>query len=474
MIISGIIAVCIVIVLIMGKGYEKELLSKREKKGGLPRFLLSGGLFAYDRIRKLAPEKGEMLQMERALLITRAEKRQKAAETAGLSLLVIFFGSILCFFMAFEAGRKEKVTTVARPAFGEDLSEKYLVRGLSDTEEVSVSISGRVPEGNGMEAVFDQEYEALLPVILADNADFSHVETALVFQKESARGLRVLYRSSVPELISSYGNVYTEELPEQGADVKIFITLTYAEESREYILPVHIEKKAERELSEKERLEQLLAEMDRDSLGEESLLLPEAFEDQAIQFEEKETSPYAALALAVLFALCLFLLPGERLKARMKRRDEELRRSYPNLLSKLGTLISAGMSTYSAWMRVVKDYEDGLKEGRRKPEFAYEEMKITSYEIRSGTAEDQAYAAYGKRCGLHTYIKFGNMLGQNIRQGISGLTEALREEMSKALEERKNEALRLGEVAGTRLLFPMLMMLGVVIVSLIVPAFLSF
>ena len=54
------------------------------------------------------------------------------------------------------------------------------------------------------------------------------------------------------------------------------------------------------------------------------------------------------------------------------------------------------------------------------------------------------------------------------------LTDTLREEMSSALEERKTEALRLGELAGTRLLFPMLMMLGVVIISLVIPAFISF
>lgn len=46
--------------------------------------------------------------------------------------------------------------------------------------------------------------------------------------------------------------------------------------------------------------------------------------------------------------------------------------------------------------------------------------------------------------------------------------------MIHALEERKNMALRLGEEAGTKLLIPMFLMLGIVIVVLIVPAFMSF
>lgn len=474
MIVSGIAALCIFICLFLGRNYEKEFLREQKKKGVLPLFFLTGGLWVYDRIRKYRPENARVLQMERALLKSKAEKRLKNAETAGIALLVVLAGCIGCFLLALKESRAPAVTALRRPSFGEERAETLAVSGLSGTDDVSVHVTGQVPQGSGMDAVFDTEYQELLPVILNGNTGFDHVTSKLDFQKESGRGLRVIYKSSKPELLSNYGNIYPEELTEEGADVSVCITLAFADEFREYELPVHIEKEAARVLTEKERLEQMIRELDAGSVGEEVLELPEEFESQAVVFEKKALSPYAFLVLSAVLAFCLVLLPEEKMKARMKDRDEELRRSYPNLLSKLGTLISAGMSIYGAWMRVVRDYEESIRNGRRKPEYAYEEMKITSYEIRSGTSEDQAYAAFGKRCGLHAYIKFGNMLGQNVRQGISGLNEALREEMSKALEERRNEALRLGEVAGTRLLFPMMLMLGVVIISLIVPAFLSF
>ena len=474
MIVSGIVAVCILLCLFMGRKYEKEFLTAQKKKGGLPRLLLSGGLFAYDKVRQYKPENARVLQMERALLKSKAEKRLRNAETAGLALLILLAGSIACFLLVLNESREAAVTAIRRPSFGEELAETLTVDGLSEAEDISVHVTGHVPQGRGMDAIFDTEYQELLPVILNDNTGFDHVTSELDFQKESGRGLRVIYKSGEPELLSNYGNVYPEELTDKGADVTVLVTLVYGGESREYELPVHIEKETPRVLSEKERLEQMIQDLDAGSAGEEVLLLPEEFEEQRIQFAEKELSPYTFLVIALILAFCVMLLPEEKMKARMKERDEELRHSYPNLLSKLGTLISAGMSIYGAWMRVVGDYDEGVRSGRRKPEFAYEEMKITSHEIRSGTSEDQAYAAFGKRCGLHTYIKFGNMLGQNVRQGISGLNESLREEMSKALEERRNEALRQGEVAGTRLLFPMMLMLGVVIISLVVPAFLSF
>jgi len=46
--------------------------------------------------------------------------------------------------------------------------------------------------------------------------------------------------------------------------------------------------------------------------------------------------------------------------------------------------------------------------------------------------------------------------------------------MASAFELRKNLAKKLGEEAGTKLLLPLFMMLGVVMVMIVVPAFLSF
>ena len=52
--------------------------------------------------------------------------------------------------------------------------------------------------------------------------------------------------------------------------------------------------------------------------------------------------------------------------------------------------------------------------------------------------------------------------------------EAHRQEAGNAFEERKNMARRLGEEAGTKLLLPMMMMLGIVMMLIIIPAYFSF
>ena len=71
------------------------------------------------------------------------------------------------------------------------------------------------------------------------------------------------------------------------------------------------------------------------------------------------------------------------------------------------------------------------------------------------------------------YMKLGALLIQNLRKGTKGMWAMLEVEASQSLEERKNQVKKLGEEAGTKLLFPMLLMLVVVLMIVIVPAFVS-
>ena len=61
-----------------------------------------------------------------------------------------------------------------------------------------------------------------------------------------------------------------------------------------------------------------------------------------------------------------------------------------------------------------------------------------------------------------------------LKKGNKGLCELLERESAEAFAERKNMAQHLGEEVGTKLLFPMLLMLGIVILIIMVPAVLSF
>ena len=80
---------------------------------------------------------------------------------------------------------------------------------------------------------------------------------------------------------------------------------------------------------------------------------------------------------------------------------------------------------------------------------------------------------FGQRLQSTVYIKFSGLLIGNLKKGNADLLKLLREEAQEALRMRRNLAKKKGEEAGTKLLFPMMLMLGVVMAVIILPAFMS-
>ena len=66
------------------------------------------------------------------------------------------------------------------------------------------------------------------------------------------------------------------------------------------------------------------------------------------------------------------------------------------------------------------------------------------------------------------------LLIQHLVKGGSSVLGTLREESQKAGEEQKRQIQKKGEEMGTKLLFPMMIMLGIVMVFIMVPALFSF
>ena len=124
------------------------------------------------------------------------------------------------------------------------------------------------------------------------------------------------------------------------------------------------------------------------------------------------------------------------------------------------------------FLRLAQEYEEQRKKtGERR--YAYEEICIIINEIQDGTPDIPAVEQFGKRCGIQPYLRFASIISQNLRKGSQGLIEILEQEALEAFDQRKQQALRMGETASTKLLFPMMIMLGLVMGIIMVPAFMS-
>lgn len=466
--------------LMIRKGYTEE-----EKPPATVRRRIQYRLEAFTRgcERLLGGSSEARLQarkMNEALLISEEERFKRAQKLYVGMWVLLMLGCAGSGILAWQAEQAGEVERIHRPEFGQETQVILKVIGMDNIDEVRFSVSGRQPGETEMDAVFDRAFEDLKQTMLNGNDSFDAVRKSLEFPEELETGIRAEYMSSDPEVMSNRGfltgdvGAESGELSERsGSDITITVTLFYREQKKVYELPIRVLPE-QVTLTDTERLEEMIRGADADSRDSETLNLPTELDGARIGYREEAASPYPMLVLAIGAAGGLYAASKEKVKKKYEQRSEELEESFPGMLSKISTLISAGMSIRSAWVRVAEDYRAGVHSNTRRKEYVYEEMLITAHQLMNGQAEGEAYVKFGKRCGRQEYVRFGNILSKNLRQGISGLHGELKEEMERALTERKTNALRRGEIAGTKMLFPMILMLGVVLVTVAAPAFLAF
>ena len=147
---------------------------------------------------------------------------------------------------------------------------------------------------------------------------------------------------------------------------------------------------------------------------------------------------------------------------------------YPAFVSKLTILMGSGMTLFMAWKKIAESYVS-RRENEKMPEHPlYEEICVTCREVESGMGEQHAYERFAERIGLQSYRKLCSILTQNMRKGTAGLLLLLEKECQQAFEERKNIAKKYGEEAGTKLLFPMMLMFGIIVAVIMIPAMMTF
>ena len=125
------------------------------------------------------------------------------------------------------------------------------------------------------------------------------------------------------------------------------------------------------------------------------------------------------------------------------------------------------MNIRSAWEKIA----GSVPENNENP--VYEEMRITCREMEGGVAEAEAYARFGRRVRQQCYVRFVTLLAQNVKRGNAALLSLLRQEAFAALNEHAAFVKRAGEESATKLLLPMIMLMGMVMTLIIVPAFMS-
>ncbi len=170
-----------------------------------------------------------------------------------------------------------------------------------------------------------------------------------------------------------------------------------------------------------------------------------------------------ALGGAVVFFIIGYL-PVDDIRDRLKKRQDEMTREFPRVVSKLALLVSAGMEVLPAWDQVSQSGTTPL----------YIQMRQVNEEVRNGISPVAAFENFIQSCNTKETSKLAASIMQNLTKGNDEIGAFLRTLSKESWDSRKHNARRAGELAGSRLLFPMLLMFAGILILVMVPVVMSF
>lgn len=362
---------------------------------------------------------------------------------------------------------------IERPEAGELRQELTLTMGEQE-KNVILTVGQRKKTEEEIEAAFTESFRLLEEMLNPERAEKIRLTSSLSLPEElSETGVEIRWTSSNEEVLRRDGTLRRGVISEP-CEVTLQARLYYEGEVREYWYEMEALPYEKGSVDALFLLaEQSLLSLEEETLGEEGFFLPEAVGQVRIGTKEDTFPVWAVMAVLVaLVPFCIILAKRQEKEKQRKRREAELLEGYPGLVTKFTLYTGAGMSLRGAWERIATQMREEDVTLPKKGVLFEEIFQLTG-ELKNGTSEARAYEAFGWRIGLKPYQRFAALLVNCLQKGSSGLRESLGEEVRLAWETHKETIAKKGEEAQTKMLFPMMGMLFLVMAIVMIPAFFS-
>lgn len=392
-----------------------------------------------------------------------------------IRMLLVFFCAaiVLGIFLSLTDRKSNSSITIQRNSYGEGEKEESLI--LENGEAITFTVEEQEYGEEEKEKVFSDGFQWIREHMLLENQSAGEVESDLNFMTEVPGGLTAEWLSEEPEILGSDGTVFNENWEEGEKHlVRVQLFLSYQEQTEIQNLNFYVKSPSYTEEEMQARIvKKTIEEKEKETRQEESFVIPGKIAGVSLQ-ETDVGKNYGWMILLGAMFLFVFFYHSNRMKEQGKKRKRQLEEDYPLLINKLVLYLGAGINLKMAFQQIVQEYGEDLASGRIQKRYVYEELIVMIHEMQAGTGELIAYEALGRRIGLNAYTKLLALLIQNRQKGNEGLLKALKTEETNAFFLRIDQAKRAGEEAGTKLLFPMLGMLLIVMVIVMAPALLQF
>lgn len=415
------------------------------------------------------------------------DKRQKLTLIIGIafSILSIIFNETVFI------GNNE----IKRANYGKTNNEYTLsVSGLSAKPDlITFNVSAMKYTKEEADKAFDILFSNIGEYILKNNKGFDQINENLSFTEYfNNEGITANYIFKLDnkyneETYEKYKNIVLyngsvnnyilKDDEEVNGELKIifscFINDKYYTKysSAPYIIPIRIISK---DLSKFDKYKyELLSEIekiDKETINNKSIILPNKIDSSDIKITYKEKANFTFLFIIFISIVITILIPlNDKSKKNdiIKNKLKILSKEYYSFVTKLTIYIGAGETFKNAINRIIDVSKQNVSS---TPSILNNELEILLRKLNNGVTEDVALSEISNRIGLRQYTKLFNILEQNRKNGSTDVRVALTNELNDAFNERKLQAKILGEEAQTKLIFPLIMILGIILLIIMVPA----
>lgn len=369
-----------------------------------------------------------------------------------LILKIVLVGTLLCLGMkissVFKGGTLEEIT---REASGQG-DKNILVEATvgTQTRELTLNIEERKLRKDEQELLLERCIEVIGQRL--ESGEWRDEKGEWVLPEEMAGyPFEILWRNRASNELEAF--------------------FYYGEEMYRHTFFVSAEEKDFEESLEK-RLLREVGELNKTTVYEEKYILPDELDGVAVVWKEvSEDNSTLFFLLMILVVVAIYYFKDRDLHQEWNQKRLRMKVSYPMVLSKFVLYMGAGLTVRGSFLRIAE--EGTKKECKSTGAEIYQEMFYAGRELSAGVSEGLVYERFGMRTGLEEYTRFTTMLIQNLKKGNAVLLERLKEECRKAQTENIHIRKRMGEEAETKLLLPMVMMMAIVMLLVMVPAFSS-
>lgn len=259
---------------------------------------------------------------------------------------------------------------------------------------------------------------------------------------------------------------------EETAQTHIKVTAEYKTYLWNMSVAVQVEKQRNRKSSSPfSKAVRELQETEKQTREQKTYTLPVQTAGDIHVERQQSVSLFQLFLFGVVIILLLLMRNIFGLSERDKVCRKETVRDFSLIVHLLTLYMGAGLSFSSAIHRISLDY---LSRTGDKKKYAFDEIVRMDTRLRLGEGQQEVCMQWGRKFKEPSYQKLSLTLLQVMEKGTKEGRELLNQMEQDSFRQRLDHARTEGEEASTKLLFPMILLLGMVMALVMFPAIVRF